>query len=109
MVAQSVWWIASIVELQSDFLNYIDNLEELDRSTKRNPEEAVTAFPRDLQEECRSEPTKNLVHPDRRIHFEREGVAAQPDEHFDMASSKAKQLFDHGKNRYHRFDLDPLC
>jgi hypothetical protein len=57
-VAQSVWWITLIVGLQEDLVNHIDNLKELDGSTKRNPEKAVTAFPRDMQEESNCEPKK---------------------------------------------------
>ena len=89
-VAQCVWWLASIIGLDKGLIIYIDNLQErsnistrgsVDNLPKDSDEQdeyqpdrherddrqsqEVSAIPRDLQEDSRSNITLGKIHPDR--------------------------------------------
>jgi hypothetical protein len=54
-VAQCVWWLVSIIGLESGLVNYIDNLRSRE----------VSPLPRDIQEDPQLSSPKNFSHPDR--------------------------------------------
>jgi len=73
-VAQCVWWLASIIGLERGLISHIDNLWKKDRPVDQQPEDTgrdirqsreVSAIPRDLQEDPRSNIELGNIHPDR--------------------------------------------
>jgi len=62
-LAQSVWWISSIIGLQQGLITHFDNLRirlEIGQSNRQ-----VSVMPRDIQEESRSNINQQHIHPDR--------------------------------------------
>jgi len=95
-LAQSIWWISSIIGLQQGLVNYIDTLrvrsEELPQDIKESPENRealsqnknkisrtntgqydreISATPRDIQEDSRSRIELDYIHPDRLSQIQR--------------------------------------
>jgi len=73
-VAQCFWWLASIIGLERGLISHIDNLWKKDRFVDQQPEgtgrdirqsREVSAIPRDLQEDPRSNIELGNIHPDR--------------------------------------------
>jgi hypothetical protein len=80
-LAQSVWWISSIIGLQQGLVIYIDNLEKRteigeNKTTLQNPaskgktalhhrRQEVSVTPREIQKDSRFKERINKVHPDR--------------------------------------------
>jgi len=85
-MAQSVWWLASVIGLQKGLFSHIDNLRERSDialrkaipqakntinqiDTSQNRKE-VSPTPRDIQEYSRTHNESGYIHPDRipRVH-----------------------------------------
>jgi hypothetical protein len=64
-LAQSVWWISSIVGLQQGLVTHIDNLRRLHSSKEEPCSQEVSGVPRDLPEGAQINLDFQGVHPDR--------------------------------------------
>jgi len=89
-VAQCIWWIASVIGLEQELINYVDNIQSRVKDTTtaearpkviprakvdREAEEVwnfrgVLVTPRDIQEDPRSRVNTGIVHPDRRAQIQ---------------------------------------
>jgi len=80
LVAQCVWWLASIIGLEQGLVNHIDNLRKrkmvaasgnhsgnvyLDQTKQNEAERAISPTPRDREEDPRKDTNWNFIHPDR--------------------------------------------
>jgi len=52
-VAQCVWWLASIIGLESGLISHIDNLHKRDQAERTLSKRAISSTPRDLTEDSR--------------------------------------------------------
>jgi hypothetical protein len=96
-VAQCVWWLASIIGLESNLIAYIDKLRKQEELVPEEPKELIEGSeqPQGRQEPAKSDPRSAEVHPDRvgQITNIRE-VSATPrdlaeDQRFDQLLDKA--------------------
>jgi hypothetical protein len=81
-VVQCVWWLASVVGLESGLVTHSDNLRERTEVDEplRDPApglhtyhqlgKVVSPTPRDIQEDLRSPEVSSNIHPDRRAQVE---------------------------------------
>jgi len=90
-VAQSVWWLASIISLTEGLVTHIDNLHKRSEKHQAPVQEIqqlslarVSVTPRDLQEDSRIHSDQGYIHPDR---ISRVGEIA-----FDSSSPKISDL-----------------
>jgi len=65
-VAQSDWWLASIVRLTEGLIVHIDDLNKQTNIIGHG----VSTIPRDLQEEARSPEKPERIHPNRLIRIQ---------------------------------------
>jgi hypothetical protein len=108
-LAQSVWWISSIIGLQSELVTHIDNLrrrkvqnteiglENADKALRPDNEQkescgrAVSNIPRDLQEEPRNKLDFPAVHLDRISQINNSAVTDSLDKVLEKAEEVPKQ------------------
>jgi len=113
-LAQSVWWISSIIGLQQGLATYIDNLRvresitraELSSPTKDHPKEssdrAVSRIPRDQQEDPHNKLDFQSVHPDRINQVDNLVVT----DHLDSVLKETREFLE--ESRIQRKKFDPL-
>jgi hypothetical protein len=69
-----VWWLASIIGLESGLIDHIDNIQsrdEANRSIEKDRDlREVSVRPRDIQEDPRSSIHPDIVHPDSRAQIQ---------------------------------------
>jgi len=96
-VAQSIWWISSIIGLQQGLVNHIDTLrvqsevspQETNQSNTRKYDKEISTTPRDIQEASSSRIESDCVHPDRLSQIQRTNNVIRD---HDLSSSESSYL-----------------
>jgi hypothetical protein len=65
-VPHCIWWLVSIIGLEPGLIIYIDNLHKLSKISKVGKAREISATPRDIQEDPRSQNLTGHIHPDGR-------------------------------------------
>jgi hypothetical protein len=119
-LAQSIWWISSIIGLQQGLVIHIDNLRRQDdqNHTRRKDSEpaskaskpdyhqedscsrAVSSKPRDRQEEPQDIIDSRNIHPDRISQVDREA----PTNHLDSVLKESKEFLRTSQTQRKKFD-----
>jgi hypothetical protein len=119
-LAQSVWWIASIIGLQQQLIVYIDNKQASDKVLKQFGEKEsiqglreLSGVPRDIQEDPRNTIEIKNIHPDRQsqiqipgddisdLHLEdiRQKEVVEKTEQFIQLTRKERKAFNKQKQQ----------
>jgi hypothetical protein len=119
-LAQSIWWISSIIGLQPELVIHIDNLRNRSNQGDRQRQgsepaskaskpdnyrenscsRAVSSTPRDLQEESRNRIDYQQIHPDRI----RQVNCSELTDHLNSVLKEAEELPRSSQAKRKRFD-----
>jgi hypothetical protein len=108
ILAQSIWWISSIIRLQPGLVIHIDNLRNRSHQGDRQGQgsepaskaskpdnyresscsRAVSSTPRDLQEESRNRIDSQQIHADRIRHVD----CSEPMDHLDSVLKETEEF-----------------
>jgi hypothetical protein len=121
-LAQSIWWISSIIGLQPELVIHIDNLRnrsnqadrqrqgsepaskasEPDNNRENSCSRAVSSISRDLQEESRNRIDSQQIHPDKI----RQVDCSEPTDHLDSVLKENEEFL--WSSQAQRKRCDPL-
>jgi hypothetical protein len=101
-LAQSVWWISSIIGLQQGLVIHIDNLRRQNNlNLKELGTEKESVVLSDLPEEPRNKPDNQSIHPDRISQID----SSVDINHLDKVLAETDRILENSQIQRKRFDL----